>query len=149
MEVYDDSEDEDCGHKVHDVGEVLPVERLAQSADLVLPGGEQVEEGDDGALELGAASRVDGGGREALPDDRLADVGGDEEGDSGAEAVALLQELVEEQDDEAGDEELDDDQEADAGADVGRLAVHAGHDVDDGLPDGDDHAEHCGEGIDL
>ena len=93
MEVYDDSEDENCGHEVHDVGEVLPVERLAQRPDLVLPGGEQVEEGDDGALELGAAPRVDGGGREALPDDRLADVGGDEEGDSGAEMVAFSSSL--------------------------------------------------------
>ena len=142
MEVYDDSEDENRGHEVHDVGEVLPVERLAQGPDLVLSGCEQVEEGDDGALELGAAPRVDRGGREALPDDGLADVGGDEERNSGSQAVALLQELVEQQDDEPGDEQLDDDEEADAGADVGRLPVHSGHDVDDGLSDRDDHAEH-------
>ena len=79
MEVYDDPEDENCGHEVHDVGEVLPVECLAQGPDLVLSGGEQVEEGDDGALELGTAPSVDRGGREALPDDGLADVGGDEQ----------------------------------------------------------------------
>merc|ERR1719237_1663001 len=90
LEVYDDAEDENCGHEVHDVGEVLPVERLAKGPDLVLSGGEQVEERDDGALELGAAPRVDGCGREALPDDGLADVGGDEERNSGSKAVALL-----------------------------------------------------------
>ena len=72
--------------------------------------------GDGGVLELG----VDGGRGEALPDDRLADVGGDEEGDAGAEAVALLEQLVQEEDDEAGHKQLDDDQEAHAGADVAR-----------------------------
>ena len=76
-----------------------------------------------------------------LPDDGLANVGGYEEGDAGAEAVALLQQLVQQEHDEAGDEELDDDDEADAEADVGRVAVHAGHDVDDGLAHGDHHAE--------
>ena len=53
-----------------------------------------MEEGDDGALELGAAAGVDSGRGERLPDDGLADVGRDEEGDAGAEAVALLQQLV-------------------------------------------------------
>jgi hypothetical protein len=53
-----------------------------------------VEEGDDGALELGAAARVDGGGRERLPDDGLADVGGDEQGDARAKSVPLLQQLI-------------------------------------------------------
>ena len=53
-----------------------------------------MEEGDDGALEFGAAAGVDCGRGERLPDDGLADVGRDEEGDAGAEAVALLQQLV-------------------------------------------------------
>ncbi len=44
---------------------------------------------------------VDGGGREGLPDDGLADVGGDEQGDAGAQAVALLQQLVQQQHDQA------------------------------------------------
>ena len=88
MEVYDDAKDEDGGHEVHEVGQVLPVEGLPEGADLVLAGGEQVEERDHGALELGAAAGVDGGGGETLPDDRLADVGGDEQGDTGAETVS-------------------------------------------------------------
>jgi hypothetical protein len=100
-----------------------------------------VEEGDGGPLELGAAAGVDGGGAEGLPYDRLAGVGGDEERDARAPAVALLQQLVQQEDDEPGHEELDDDEQADAGADVAGVAVHPGEGVDDGLPDGDRHPE--------
>ena len=106
MEVDDDSKDEDCCHQVGQVGQVLSVEGFPQSADLVLSGGQQVEEGDDGALELSAAAGVDGGGGEGLPDDRLADVGGDEERDARAETVSFLQEFVQQQNNESGDEKL-------------------------------------------
>jgi hypothetical protein len=44
---------------------------------------------------------VDSGGREGLPDDGLADVGGNEQGDAGAQTVALLQQLVQQQHDQA------------------------------------------------
>ena len=50
--------------------------------------------------------------------------------------------VTNQEDDKSGNEELDDDEEADTGADVAGLAVHAGHDVDDALTEGDDHAEH-------
>jgi len=43
-----------------------------------VPGEKQVEEKDNGTLELGATSNVDGSGRERLPDDGLSDVGGNE-----------------------------------------------------------------------
>jgi hypothetical protein len=81
---------------------------LPQGADLVLAGGEQVEQGDEGALELGAAAGVDGGRGEALPDDRLADCLNEE-----VDAGALLEQLVLEEDDEAGHEQLDDGHELD------------------------------------
>ena len=42
-------------------------------------GGEEVKQGDEGALELGATAGVDSGRGEALPDDHFEDVGGDEE----------------------------------------------------------------------
>lgn len=116
LEVDDDSEDEDGGHQVHEVGQVLAVESLTESADLVVAGGEQVEESNDGSLELGTTASVHGSGRERLPHDGLADVGRNEEGDSGSETVALLEELVEEEDDQTGDDQLDNDQEADTGA---------------------------------
>ena len=47
------------------------------------------------ALELGASASVDSGGREGLPYDGLADVGGDEQRDATAQSIALRQQLVE------------------------------------------------------
>ena len=88
-EVDDDPKDEYRGAEVHQVGQVLAVEGLTQGTDLVLAGGEQAEQGDDGALELGAAASVDGGRGEALPDDRLADCLNEE-----VDAGALLEQLV-------------------------------------------------------
>lgn len=143
LEVYDHAEDEDGGHEVHEIGQILPIESLPESPDFVLSGGEEMEEGNHGSLELGASSGVDGSGGEGLPDDGLANVGGNEQRNTGSEAISLLEELVEEKDDETGDEQLDDDQEADTGADVGGLSVHAGHHVHDGLTNGDHHTEHC------
>ncbi len=79
LKVNDRSENDEGGKEVHDVGEVLAVESLLESTLLVGPGHQQVEQGDDGALVLGAAAGVDRGRGESLPHDRLADVGGDEE----------------------------------------------------------------------
>ena len=100
-----------------------------------------MEERDDGALKLGPAARVDGGGREGLPDDVLANVGGDEEGDARAEAVALLEELVEGDDDHARGEELRDDEDGVSPPEGVEVAVHAREDVGHGLADGDEDAE--------
>lgn len=101
-----------------------------------------MEQGDDGALELGAPSGVDGSRGEGLPDDGLANVGGDEERYARTEAVAFLEQFVEQEDDQTGDKQLDYDQEADAGADLGRVTVHARHDVNNCLAHGYHHAEH-------
>ena len=46
------------------------------------------------------------GGKSHLPDDGLADVGGDEERDAAAQAVALVEQLVQQQHDEAGNDQL-------------------------------------------
>ena len=94
MEVDDNEEDDHGGKEVPEVGEVLAVEGLLKRTHLVVASDEHVEERNDSALELRAEARVDGGGAEGLPHDRLADVGGNEEGDARAKPVALLQELV-------------------------------------------------------
>lgn len=65
-----------------------------------------MEEGDDGAFEFGTATSVDGCGRESLPNNRLANVGRNEERDARAEAVTLLKELVEKDDDKGGGDKL-------------------------------------------
>jgi hypothetical protein len=45
----------------------LPVEGLLERLELVVARDDEVEEGDQRTLELGAAARVDGRGREGLP----------------------------------------------------------------------------------
>lgn len=147
LEVDDSAEHDDGRDQVHDVGQILAVEGLLERNRLVGPGEEQVDESNDGTLELGATAGVDGRGRESLPHDRLADVGGDEERDTAAEAVALLEQLVEEDDDEAGDHELDDQENADTGAEVRRLAVETGDDIDDGLAEGQEDGEELLRGL--
>jgi hypothetical protein len=141
LEVDDGRKDGDGRDEVHDVWHLVPVEGLLDRPGLVVHREEVVEESDDGALELGPSTGVDGRGRKGLPDDGLANVGSDEEGDSRAETVALLEELVEEKDDEGGGDELEDKEEADSGTEVGGLAVESGEDVDGGLTKGDDEGK--------
>lgn len=144
LEVDDHGEHDDGGNEVHDVGETLPPEGLAKSTTLVVPGEDEVEERDDGALELGSTASVDGCRGEGLPDDGLANVGRNKERDTGAETVALLEELIEEDDDEGSGDELDDEQEADTGAEVAGLAVETSEDVDRALTECDDQCKHYG-----
>lgn len=82
-----------------------------------------MEQGDDCAFEFRAAAGVDCGWGEGLPDDGFADVCCNEEGDTTAQAIALLQELVEQDDDQASKDKLHDEQKADASAEVAWLSV--------------------------
>mmetsp|Transcript_97284 Transcript_97284/g.197633 ORF Transcript_97284/g.197633 Transcript_97284/m.197633 type:complete len:291 (-) Transcript_97284:677-1549(-) len=82
LEVDHDEEDQHGGKEGGDVRRVLSVESLLECHDLVALGEEEVEERDDRALKLGALASVHGAGAECLPDDVLADVCGDEEGDA-------------------------------------------------------------------
>jgi len=100
-----------------------------------------VKEGDEGTLKLGAAARVDRGGRERLPHNRLANVRCNEQRDAGAEPVTLLQQLVQRDHDHARDEQLQDDEDRVPRAKLAHVAVHAGDDVRDGLADGHQDAE--------
>ena len=92
-----------------------------------------MEERDKSTLKLGPTASVDGGGGEGLPDDRLANIGGNEEGDTRAEAISLLEELIKENDDERGDDKLEDEQKADTSAEIGGLAVQTRQDVHSSL----------------
>ena len=91
LKVDDDDEDHDGRDEVHDVGETVAPERLTEGAALIIPSEEEVEERDDSTLKLGATAGVDGRRRERLPNNRLADVRHDEQGDARAETVALLE----------------------------------------------------------
>ena len=78
-------------------------------------------------LRVGGRSRV----ANALPNDRLADIGRDEQGDARAKAVAFLEQLVEDDDDDARNKELQDDENGVARAELAHVAVHARDDVCD------------------
>lgn len=141
LEVDDSGEDGNSSDQVHDVGQVLAVESLLEGELLVGPGDQKVDKGDDGTLELRTSASVDGGRRESLPDNRLADVGSDEERNTTAETVALLEKLVEKNDDQSGGEELENEENADTGTEVRGLAVETGQDVNAGLAEGQDNGE--------
>ncbi len=50
-----------------------------------------MKESNDSSFKLSPSAGVDGGWTERLPDDRLTDIGGDEQGDPRAKTVALLE----------------------------------------------------------
>ena len=79
LEVDNGGENDDGGDEVHDVGKATTPESLTKCATLVVPGEEEVEEGNKSTLEFWSTTGVDGGGRESLPDNGLANVGGNEE----------------------------------------------------------------------
>ena len=141
LQVDHGSEDQESGQQVHDVGQVLAVESFVQGTLLVGPGQEQVEQGDDGTLELGATTGVDGSRGEGLPDDGLANVGRNEKRDTAAETVALLQKFIQQNDNQTGHNQLDDQENTDTGTEVTRLAIETSQDVDTGLAEGEDNGE--------
>lgn len=141
LEVDDGGEDSESGQQVHDVGEVLSVESLLEGTLLVGPGHQEVEEGDDGTLELGTTTSVDGGRRESLPHDRLANVGGNEQRNTTAETVSLLQELIEQDDNHTGNDKLEDQEEDNTGTKVGGGTIETGEDVDGGSTTGEDEGK--------
>lgn len=141
LQVDDSGEDKKSSQEVHDVGKVLAVERLVQGALLIGPGQEKVEQSDNSTLELGATAGVDGRGGECLPDNRLANVGGNEQGDTAAETVALLEELVKQNNNKASHNQLDNEENTDTGTEVTGLAVETSQDVNTGLAEGENDSE--------
>lgn len=147
LEVDDSGENEEGREQVHDVGEVLAVERLLESALLVVPGKEEVEQGNDGTLELRATASVDGGGRERLPDDRLANVGSNEERDTASESVSLLEKLIEEDNNKTSHNQLEDEEEDNTSAEIRWLSVEASEDIHGGLSHREDNSEELLSGL--
>ena len=65
-----------------------------------------MEEGNDGTFKLSAVASVDGCRAKSLPDNGLADIGGDEKRDTGTKTVALLKQLVQQQYNQTSNKEL-------------------------------------------
>lgn len=123
LEIDDGGENQKSREEVHDVGEVLAVKGLLESALLVGPGEQEVEESNDGTLEFGTTAGINGCRGESLPDDRLADVGRDEQRNTAAKSISLLQELIEQNDNETSNDKLDDQQNANTSAQITGLTV--------------------------
>ena len=141
LEVHDHEEHDHGGEEISDVGKTRTVESIAESADLVLAGDQAVEKSDDGTLEFLAATVVDGGGGEGSPHNRLADVGGNEQTDAGADAVTLLEELVQEEHDDTGGGELEHQEEAGEHTELTSRTVHTRDDIHEGSGNGENDAE--------
>jgi hypothetical protein len=141
LEVDHNGEDDDGRDQAHAVGQVLPVEGLAESHLLVGPGDEEVDKADNGTLELGTTASVDSGRGECAPDDGLADVGGDEERDTATKTVSLLEKLVKENDNDGSSKKLDDEQNANTGTEISGRAVKTSQDVDTSLAERQDDGE--------
>lgn len=147
LEVDDSGEDKEGRDQVHDVGKVLAVKRLLESALLVGPGEEEVEQRNDSSLKLWATSSVDGGGRERLPNNRLANVGGNEERDTASETVSLLEKLIKEDNNKTSHNQLKDEEENNASAEIRWLSVEAGEDIHGGLSHREDNSEELLSGL--
>ena len=137
LEVNDDGKYGKRSDEIHHVRETFAPESFAQGTTFVIPCEEKVEQGDDGTLEFRAATGVDGGRGKGLPNDRLTDVGGDEERDTGTKTITFLKELIEENHNERSGDELDDKQKANSSTEVRRLAIEASEHVNGGLTKGD------------
>jgi len=138
LEIDDGGEDNQGCEQVHDVGQMLSVESLAQGSSLVRPGDEKMEEGNDSSLKLLSSSGVNGSWGEGLPDNGFTDVGGDEQRDTGAETISLLQQFIEENDDQTSKDKLDNQKKTDASTEIARLTIEASKDEDAGLTKGQD-----------
>ena len=147
LEVDDTSEDNECCEEVHDVGEILSIESLLEGTLLVWPGQEQVEECNDGTLKLGTTTSVDGRRRECLPDNGLADVGGNKERDTASKTISFLEELVEKNDNQARNNQLQDEEEDDTGAKIGWLAIETSEHVYGSLAHGQNNGEELLSGL--
>lgn len=87
MEKDNYSKDNNGGQKVGNIGQVLSVKSLSQGSDLVGTSDQQVNQSNQSSLILGSAGSLDSSRRERFPDDSLANVGGNEEGDTRSKTI--------------------------------------------------------------
>jgi len=133
LEVNDDAEDENSGEQVGQVRQVLSSKSLLECTNLVLSGDQKMEESDDSSLEFGSSAGVNRGRRESLPYDGFADVGGNEERNTGSKSITLLQELIQQQDNDSSEQELKNDKRSVSKSKIRDISVHSRDDVSGSL----------------
>lgn len=129
LKVDDSRKDEEGRDEVHDVGEILSVEGFVKGTLLIWPCQEQVKERNDSAFEFWPTACVNGGRGESLPDDRLADVCGNEKRDTASKAVSLLEKFVQENNNQASNNQLEDEEEDNTSAKIRWLPVESSEHV--------------------
>ena len=82
LEVDDDEGHDDGCEKVAKVWRVLSIDSLLDTIELVWLSQEEMEKSYDSALEFGSLVGSNGDWGEGFPQDSLADVGGNEKGDT-------------------------------------------------------------------
>ena len=100
-----------------------------------------MEESDNTALEFCSTANVDCRWTKGFPNDGLTDIGGNKQRDTRAKTVTFLQQFIEQENDETGNEQLNDNQKTNTGTNLRWHTVHAGHDIDNGLSDSNDHTK--------
>lgn len=71
----------------------------------------------------------------------IPNIGGDEQGDTGAKSVALLQQLVQTDNNDSGKEQLDDDEDGIASSQITDITIHAREHIRNGLTNSDQHSQ--------
>jgi len=124
LEVDDDQSDNDSSEQVAKVWSILSVDCLLETSDWVLSQ-HKVEQGDDTSLKFSSLVSSNGDWREAFPEDALADVSGNEEGDTRSETVSLLEELIKHKYHESSQEKLGNDQKRSDHTEFTNWSVHS------------------------
>jgi len=137
LSINDDEEDEESGQEVVKIGRTSSVEGLVKGVELILLGGDEMEQSDNGTFELGAGFGFNGDGTESSPENVFADIGGDEEGDTRAQTVAFLHHFIEENDDNTGEDELEDDEKGISDSQVFNVTVDTRPDISESFTDTD------------
>mmetsp|Transcript_1989 Transcript_1989/g.4491 ORF Transcript_1989/g.4491 Transcript_1989/m.4491 type:complete len:302 (+) Transcript_1989:837-1742(+) len=141
LEVNNNHKDDDSCHQVCHVGKVLTGKGLSECRDLVLSGNKQVEESNDSTFEFSSTTSVEGGRRKGLPDNGLANVGGNEKRNTRTKSVSLLQEFIKSQDNQTGAEELGNDQNSVTGTNGTNVTIHSRNNVSNGFTSCDKDTE--------
>ena len=101
------------------------MECLVESIHGICLGEHEVEQSDDSSLKLGTLISPNGNWGEGLPHDGLANVGGNEQRDSGSKTVTFLQKLIKHKNHETGDEELQDNEDGSEETELTNWTIHA------------------------
>lgn len=141
LEVDDNKENKGGGKEVVNVRPSRSVEGLLKSTELVGSSDEEMEESNDRSFEFRSLVSLDSDGGERFPDNSLANVGSDEEGDTRSESVTLLEKLVEEEDNDTSNSELDDDKDSVTSTEITNFTVHTTPNVSNSLTQSNDQTQ--------